>query len=46
MFLSVLRVIFENPKTYKPAKEKKRKRTRENNKIHADISELCLIIKM
>jgi hypothetical protein len=36
---------FENPKTYQPAREKN-KQTRENNKIHADILELCLIIKM
>jgi hypothetical protein len=34
----------KNPKTYHPSKGKKQ--TRENNKIHADILELCLIIKI
>jgi predicted component of type VI protein secretion system len=33
---------FKNPKTYQLAREK----TRENNKIHADILELFLIIRM
>jgi hypothetical protein len=37
-------VSLENPKTYQPAREKNK--TRENNKIHADILDLCLIIKM
>jgi hypothetical protein len=31
---------FENPKSYQPAR--KEKQTIENNKIHADILELCL----
>jgi hypothetical protein len=35
---------FENPKTNLPAREKNKQE--KNNKIHADILELCLIIKM
>jgi hypothetical protein len=42
MFLSVLRHL----KIQNLPASKGEKQTRENNKIHADNSELCLIIKM
>jgi hypothetical protein len=42
MFLSVLRHL----KIQKLPASKGGKQTRKNNKMHADILELCLIIKM
>jgi hypothetical protein len=42
MFLSVLRHL----KIQKPTSQQGIKQTKENNKIHTDILELCLIIKM
>jgi hypothetical protein len=42
MFLSILRHL----KIQNLPASKGEKQTRENNKIHADILELCLIIKM
>jgi hypothetical protein len=45
MFLSVLRHFKVQKPTSRQGK-KNNKQTRENTKIHADILELCLIIKM
>jgi hypothetical protein len=42
MFLSVLRHL----KIQKPTSQQGEKQTIENNKIHADILELCLEIKL